>query len=93
MRAEIKTTIVDWDYDGPNSLAPNTPIMIEISPTRIDVVISGDNELDPDDVVQPRSVTLEMQADDGLRVMIYAFDTDEPRVFCVDVQGNITEKL
>lgn len=93
MQANIKTNLIDWDYDGPEALEPRTPVEVTLEPHRIEVELVGDQKIDPAmPTVSNRSVVLEMQNDDGLRVLIYGFDQDEPRVFCVGLDGEITEK-
>ena len=89
MKAVINTHLVDWDSELPEALEPKTEVQITVEPKKIEVELTGDTALG---ATYTRGVVLEMQADDGFRILTYAFDADEPRVFCLGVDGSITEK-
>lgn len=84
-----ETNLVDWDYDGPDAFEPKTAVEVTIEPKKIEVELTGDQV---HGVTYNRSVTLEMDKDDNLRVIVYGFNQGEPRVFFVGLDGTIEER-
>lgn len=89
MELKLKTHLVDWNYDGSEALEPKTEIEVAVLSTKVDIELTGDQV---HGVTHNRSVTLEIDKDDNLRVIVYGFDQGEPRVFFVGLDGSIEER-
>lgn len=76
----ITTTLTDWD-----NAELIHHVEVALAPEKIEITLK-------EHAIYDRSVVIETQAKDGLRVMIYGLDRDEPRVFCLGFDGSITEK-